>query len=405
MNSETPASIADDSPRLASAGENRLRLSTRKKLAYALVALLLLTAVVEGVGQVLYGLRSRGNRYLAQAYYRNREWSADLWRVQDGLKLRYEPYVGWRRADVASAYVNIVDGERRTVHPAEASPDALRVWCFGGSTMWGTGVRDAATTASRLAALAQADGFDVAVRNFGESGWVSTQEAVFLGLMLRAGERPDVVLFYDGVNDVFSAFQSGKADGAHQNLGIFEDYFNLGYDPRRTWLTKSAIYRGVQSLGAKLGGADRPRAAGVDFGRLAERVAAVYFQNVDGVQRLAESYGFEALFFWQPVVSHQPGFQTAERDGCGHLKKDALEPLLQFYDAATAHVVGHEAVDLTRCLGPSPPEGYFIDHHHVTEEANAVIARAIYQHLRGGLEAAQRRRAAVGRALGDGTRR
>ena len=54
-----------------------------------------------------------------------------------------------------------------------------------------------------------------AVTNFGETGYVSTQNLIALMLELRAGRRPDVVVFYDGVNDTYSAYSQQRAGLPH----------------------------------------------------------------------------------------------------------------------------------------------------------------------------------------------
>ena len=52
-----------------------------------------------------------------------------------------------------------------------------------------------------------------------ERGWdifALTQGMLELMLQLRAGQRPDVVVFYDGINDTFSVLQNG-IPGVGQN--------------------------------------------------------------------------------------------------------------------------------------------------------------------------------------------
>jgi lysophospholipase L1-like esterase len=84
--------------------------------------------------------------------------------------------------------------------------------------VWGTGSPDWATTPAFLQSGLQAlKGRPVRVVNFGESGWVSSQGLIELIWQLKSGNYPDLVLFYDGSNDVYAAYQSGRA-GVHQNL-------------------------------------------------------------------------------------------------------------------------------------------------------------------------------------------
>ena len=66
----------------------------------------------------------------------------------------------------------------------------------------------------------------VEVRNLSELGYVSTQEVIGLYRELQEGYRPDVVIFYDGVNDTTSAVLSGQA-GVTTNEINRHDEFNL----------------------------------------------------------------------------------------------------------------------------------------------------------------------------------
>src|SRR4030095_8272929 len=55
------------------------------------------------------------------------------------------------------------------------------------------------------------------VVNFGESAYVSTQSVIALMLQLQTGNVPDLAIFYEGTNDIYAAYQSGRA-GVHQNV-------------------------------------------------------------------------------------------------------------------------------------------------------------------------------------------
>ncbi len=66
---------------------------------------------------------------------------------------------------------------------------------FGGSTLWGTGVKDEHTIPSFLQSFL---GKDYDVYNYGETGYVSMQELNYLLHMLAKGNIPEAVIFYDG---------------------------------------------------------------------------------------------------------------------------------------------------------------------------------------------------------------
>ena len=124
--------------------------------------------------------------------------------INSPQSLRWHPFVYWRAGPFQGKYVQIDEhGLRRTTSQADRAT-ALKVFLFGGSTMFGAGSRDEHTIASELASQLSATGQDVNVVNYGQNGYVSAQECLTLELACQAGQIPDVVIFYDGVNDVAS---------------------------------------------------------------------------------------------------------------------------------------------------------------------------------------------------------
>ena len=154
-------------------------------------------------------------------------------------------------------------------------------------------------------------GYRVEVRNFAEIGYVSTQEVVALLRELQAGYRPDLVIFYDGVNDTTSAWIEGEA-GVTTNEQNRRAEFNLLHSPSRlaasliaNLVRDSALYRFAQVIGRRLGGArDVPLRStpARDPHELAAEVVRRYRANVAIVEKLGKEFGFETLFYWQPVV-------------------------------------------------------------------------------------------------------
>ena len=68
----------------------------------------------------------------------------------------------------------------------------------------------------RIGKFLSEHGVKVEITNFGQSGRVSTQEVIDLFLQLQKSNTPNIVIFYDGINDTFSAFQNGIS-GVPQN--------------------------------------------------------------------------------------------------------------------------------------------------------------------------------------------
>ncbi len=152
------------------------------------------------------------NFHAAIAAYPEIRWLRDYYKVYDRLAMKWHPYVYFVMAAMKSPYINIDEqGIRATWNAPDPGrrPWPLRVFVFGGSTMFGDNARDDYTIASllakRLAAQARPP---VVVSNFGQEGYNNTQEALLLAEQLRQGNIPDVVIFYDGINEAATAFEN-----------------------------------------------------------------------------------------------------------------------------------------------------------------------------------------------------
>lgn len=112
----------------------------------------------------------------------------------------YESYYVWRRPPMKHETINVsADGLRYTSQPKDGNPTASIAF-FGGSTMWGTGAPDDGTIPSLFAEAMPS----YEATNFGETGYTAHQS---LNLFLRRyyeGFQPNVVVSYDGVNDVWN---------------------------------------------------------------------------------------------------------------------------------------------------------------------------------------------------------
>src|SRR5262249_16388989 len=144
------------------------------------------------------------------------------------------------------------DGIRLTPG-AECGANSYKVFTFGGSTMWGTGSPDWGTIPAYLRAhfAASRHGPDCVV-NFGESAWVSTQGLIQLMLELQSGNVPALVIFYEGANDVYAAYQSGRA--THQNLNQLAAKLEQSKRPRPfvAWIKSTSSFYLFNRLMAKL---------------------------------------------------------------------------------------------------------------------------------------------------------
>ena len=102
--------------------------------------------------------------------------------------------------------MNVRRGIRRSYEPAGAQGrDAVKIFFFGGSTMFGMFQRDAHTIPSEFARLAEADGIPVRAINFGRLAYANWQEMLLLEKLVSRGREPDLAVFYDGATSSWAS--------------------------------------------------------------------------------------------------------------------------------------------------------------------------------------------------------
>ncbi len=359
-------------------------------LGIALLVLALLEGVAEGYlalrerARVAAAVVERAQRYDAGA---DQGWIREYFREQDEGGVEWRPYVYWRRRPYRGQYLNIDDaGLRRTWNKTSSpAPGQLKVFMFGGSTLWSVGARDEFTIPSlvskKLAARLESGAW---VTSFAEIGYVSTQGVIALMLELRSGNVPDVVVFFDGVNDTFSAFEHGVA-GIPQNeshrVAEFDAFKRFKW--RQTVVENMALYKLAAAHVRSRGRAPSVGAARADDGStdaLARAVGEVYLGNVGLLKALAQRYGFRAVFFWQPTVFAKKRLSPREQQWIGQSRNDWEARVGPFFDKAYGafrerlRTSGVEHVyDLSDVFDEARGT-IFTDEWHVTETGNEQLA-------------------------------
>jgi lysophospholipase L1-like esterase len=332
--------------------------------------------------------------------YRNEPWFDGYAKEFDAsLQMQWEPYVYWRRRPISGSYVNVDSaGSRRTVQPGPAGSTPRRLFFFGGSTMWGTGQRDAWTIPSRVAAGLAANGVDdVEITNFGETGYVFTQELIKLQMVLRKGARPDVVVFYDGINDVASSAMSPEC-GLPQNETRRAFEFALGrFLVQRTTRDLGGVIQAARArVDRKPGGTHGPGPTPLDTAAVANGIVDCYARTASFVEMLSRAHGFRVLYFWQPTPGTSPKpltpFEVAAVDTTS---AEPIRQLLQSLhrraaaqmDSAMKPVAGDRFLNLAG-LFSGDKEPVWLDYiGHITERASGQVADSMLPTIMRALQA------------------
>ena len=284
----------------------------------------------------------------------------------------WNPYTAQHVQDVELATITVRDGHRVTWTPPKGKGRRLRIWVYGGSTTFGFGQRDAHTVPSELARIATAAGYHVDVVNKGVPGDLHADEARrFAWDVGGEGPKPDVVVFYDGVNDVAAAAErnqyrtNGDTDTPSLVLGSFRDE-----------------YRRRRELGDRFFPPKPPSGSGVSPTTttpylspkdLARRAVADYERSRLVSRSVALATGTETLWLWQPTRVSRPPV-----DGEPRTEQDQF--LIDEYGTAR-DLVADDVVDLTDVLDANR-DPLFYDDIHTNELGARLVAEGMFTHLR-----------------------
>lgn len=290
-------------------------------------------------------------------------WFPDHVRETDamGVSSAWDPALGVRYGDYAGSTINLVDGHRRTYQP---EGEDLTVWYFGGSTMFGLGQRDDHTIPSVIARLAERDGIELRSVNFGAMSTVNWSETQAFAEALTVEEPPDLVVFYDGANEVGTAFSRVELGQTDPDRSVR----SLVTDAERQLLQRPAPDLEV----------DEQRAL------VRKLAAAQYRRGVELGKVLGSAYGVEVLHFWQPSLDSKL-IGPEDREAVRRVGLDREVGERGDLPARTLAEADVDVIDLNRALDDTD-RPVFWDWAHTNEYGASLVAAAIYEDMRTPIE-------------------
>ena len=312
--------------------------------------------------------------------YDNCSWADELFKEFRQQEVQDIPYIGRSRREYSGKYINVDEnGLRYTWNSKNSANDPIKIYFFGGSTTWGTGARDNYTIPSLVSKYLFENNISANVTNYGESGYQNTQETIFLMLELQK-DIPDFVIFYDGVNDVYSAYQN-KIAGVPQhgatpayNIKYISYFVNLYTTHSYFW--SCFTYFKNKLLGTRDKSVYATDTAIENEEKLAEDVIDTYSHNMKIIHGLEKEYGFKSYFFWQPSLCTKKYLSKTEES----LMESRTE-VAQLYNLGVNYThlklnADTSFIDISNIFD-NHNKTVFIDWCHLGENGNEIVANKI----------------------------
>jgi lysophospholipase L1-like esterase len=314
----------------------------------------------------------------------------EYWKeFRESNQIEYRPYVLWRRRPYQGRQITVdAEGIRRTLH-SQCDGHEFTIWMFGDSTMWGSGASDAETIPSLLAADFDRAGQRVCVVNYGEKGWVSTQEIFQLILELKKPNaiKPDVVLFYDGNMDTVVPYQSGLVD-VHSGYERFKAYLN-GWkkegEPGFGYLQKTNTHKELARIGERFPNSSeeavKAQLTPQQTSEFAGAITQNYLGNMNVVEALAQRYHFSPFFVWHPVIDVGHKQLTPGEEHLRRVEEKELPGIDELYRASYARCAAAHRPDFYSFgdLLDDRKDTLYLDATHLSTEGNRIVADRLLQ--------------------------
>jgi hypothetical protein len=209
---------------------------------------------------------------------------------------------------------------------------------------------------------------------------------------LKSGARIDIALFYDGINEMACAEQTGRADGLFNEARRRAEFNLLHPDRRRDLIAAALIGSAPRTLrrlrrltGLPLRGplpVEQADLSRVDLAELAREVIAAYLANMRLVRRLAGEYQFRPIFFWQPVITTKKFKTPDERRWVDDYTNDPerrrllYQAIIDEFRRRPELLETSDLIDLSTLFDDWTAPVY-IDLYHLSEAGNAAVAAAM----------------------------
>lgn len=313
--------------------------------------------------------------------YANPDLAEEYFKELTDAKARvWASYTHSQQTDYAGKFINVHEGTRRTWHSEAIKHDkrtSFKIFFFGGSTLWGLGSRDDFTIPSLVAKMLAENGISADVTNYAVIGDVTTQSLIRLVLELRKQNVPDLVVFYGGSVEAFSACYEGEPGVPLGNSNLEKT------SPKKEAKARISIRLENFALIRLLTGKTQLAGCSKKLDVLSDGALDVYLGNVRFIEAISRSLSFRTLFYLEPQLSDKTHRTKYEDDqllksekrlpGKNDLYSLMRSKLVKREDESLEQNVFHDL----RTIFADVASPIYMDGGHYGEDGNDRISRKI----------------------------
>jgi len=316
-------------------------------------------------------------------YYQDKDWAEEFWDTPQP-PARFHPYSLWHTETNEDKYRNFDEQGFRITPNVQCDEGAYHIYMFGGSTTWGDGTPDWGTIPAYLQNMFNDTDQMICMHNMGQRAFHATQEVVELTNQLQLGVRPDMVIFYDGINEIGNMIEMGEPWLPSSILRrlLWEDV-----DPFVKLVSATNTYTFlIKYFKSPYAKPPVTRYSDEKAEQLMQQTIDIYINNYHIVEALSKQFDFEFKFFWQPTIAYKKPLTEDEQSilemyvpRMGPLYfEDNMEVILSIHQRMEEMADDFDHLVYIGDAYEQHSGQLYFDIWHVTPEGNEIVAREIF---------------------------
>ncbi len=372
---------------------------------YIILVTVIVLFMVEVVSGFVYKSMTNKTSYIIESnasdLYEDYTWANSFFKSRAANKhpnYSYFPYAMWTTRDRDGEISQDSMGVRKSYIPKKTGKQIYRIYTFGGSTMENVEVPNDYTIASNLVRFLSTSElskkFDFEIVNFGSGAYVSSQSMIRLIYEIqrefKGYGKPNMVIFYNGVNDIFSGVyleRPGLHD-AYDRIELRYNNINGFYLMKlNEWIhnninfIKLIDYLFIENIEEDLRYFKHKK---MNYRELSGISVNIYNKNIDIIKSLGATHNFKSIFFIQPSIytlSDGSSYDANVLNKWVNKRKNMYKAFTIGYKPFIQLASQREdVVDFTRIFsGMKKP--IYRDYCHVGPFANEYIASNIFDYV------------------------
>jgi len=325
---------------------------------------------------------SKDYRIEADSYKENRNYAKQYFIDHEKIQTEFTPFGIWKNKKLKTQSINVNENGERFTYKTLKKTETY-IWMFGGSTMFGTGSNDLDTIPSLLSKICEDNNWFIQIKNFGTTGHVHLQERQMMEELIinKKNTVPQMVIFLDGINDTFAAYQSGKQNTINNQKEI-ENKIYLKSTPHilfSFWFSNSSIFKIFTYINnGNLGWVDLQNEKNINLDLLSSNVLKNYCHQICFTKKMLDTYKVKSFFFWQPSI-----FSDKKKTSWEYKilkRKTNLQNLFSAIQTQAKLNLCTNAISIDNIF-ENISEPVWIDAFHTGPHGNKIIAERIWQEI------------------------